>query len=85
MITHAAVAALLASEYVTVREAADMLGRHVNTIYRWAAAGRIESVHIGSRAYITTGSLLLLLGLDPLTGDIKNPGQLRLIMGEHTK
>lgn len=81
MITHHDVETLLGAGYLSAREVATMLDRHVNTVYRWCRAGTVDCQRVEGRLYVDTRSLLLLMGLDPDTGDIRHPGQLRLIAG----
>lgn len=37
---------------------------HIATIWRWAAAGRLETIHVGGRTFTSTESITRMLAKD---------------------
>jgi excisionase family DNA binding protein len=50
----------------TVAEVAQLLGKHVNTVYDWVKAGALPSERIGGSIYIPKWALAGLRTPDPL-------------------
>jgi len=53
---------LARSGYMTAREAADLIGRHVTSVYRMVQAGTVDGLHIGRSWYVQRDSLARYLG-----------------------
>jgi len=40
------------TDYMTVRQAAKLLGKHFSTLYRWRDAGTLKSINFGGILFI---------------------------------
>jgi excisionase family DNA binding protein len=59
----------------TVAEVAQLLGKHVNTIYDWVKAGALPSERIGGSIYIPKWALGRLRTPDPLAATAPPGGE----------
>lgn len=50
--------------YVTAREASELLGRHITSVYRMVQTKTVEGLHIGRSWYVKRASLISYLGPD---------------------
>lgn len=49
------------SELLTMKEAADLMGRSVRTLRRWCAAGEFTSYRVKNRLYVKRADLLAMV------------------------
>jgi excisionase family DNA binding protein len=64
----------------TVAEVATLLGKHINTVYRWVRSGVLPSERIGNTIYIPKWALARLISpdADHVLAAAANPTSLRM-------